>query len=113
MTALVTGSAGGIGGAIVGKLRAEGFDVQELDLVSGFDVSDPLPVSPVFGLIAARGSVSEAEMWRVFNMGCGFCAVVPAERATDAVALLDATHPGTAVIGAVSAEAGRIVHPAL
>ena len=40
MTALVTGSAGGIGQAIVAKLRAEGFDVKELDLVSGFDVSN-------------------------------------------------------------------------
>ena len=41
MTALVTGSAGGIGSAIVGKLRQEGFEVKELDLVNGFDVSDP------------------------------------------------------------------------
>ena len=41
MTALVTGAAGGIGSAIVTKLRAEGFDVKELDLVSGFDVTDP------------------------------------------------------------------------
>jgi NAD(P)-dependent dehydrogenase (short-subunit alcohol dehydrogenase family) len=41
MTALVTGSAGGIGSAIVRKLTAEGFDVTELDLVNGFDVSDP------------------------------------------------------------------------
>jgi NAD(P)-dependent dehydrogenase (short-subunit alcohol dehydrogenase family) len=41
VTALVTGSAGGIGSAIVKKLRAEGFDVKELDLVNGFDVSDP------------------------------------------------------------------------
>jgi NAD(P)-dependent dehydrogenase (short-subunit alcohol dehydrogenase family) len=38
--ALVTGSAGGIGGAIVAKLRSEGFHVQELDLVTGFDVTD-------------------------------------------------------------------------
>lgn len=41
MTALVTGSAGGIGSAIVSKLRSEGFEVQELDLVNGFDVTDP------------------------------------------------------------------------
>lgn len=41
MTALVTGSAGGIGSAIVSKLRSEGFEVRELDLVNGFDVSDP------------------------------------------------------------------------
>lgn len=41
MTALVTGAAGGIGKAITAKLRSEGFEVKELDLVSGFDVSDP------------------------------------------------------------------------
>jgi NAD(P)-dependent dehydrogenase (short-subunit alcohol dehydrogenase family) len=41
VTALVTGSAGGIGSAIVQKLRKEGFDVRELDLVNGFDVTDP------------------------------------------------------------------------
>ena len=41
MRALVTGAAGGIGRAIVGRLHAEGFEVEELDLVTGFDVSDP------------------------------------------------------------------------
>ncbi len=41
MKALVTGSAGGIGTAIVERLRAEGFEVEELDLVTGFDVTDP------------------------------------------------------------------------
>ena len=79
----------------------------------GFTVHAPLPVPPVFGLIAARGGVAPAEMWQVFNMGCGFCAVVPAERADEAVELLGASHPGTARIGTVTAEAGRIVHPAL
>jgi NAD(P)-dependent dehydrogenase (short-subunit alcohol dehydrogenase family) len=41
MTALVTGSAGGIGSAIVRKLTVEGFQVRELDVVDGFDVADP------------------------------------------------------------------------
>jgi NAD(P)-dependent dehydrogenase (short-subunit alcohol dehydrogenase family) len=41
VTALVTGSAGGIGSAIVRKLTAEGLDVKGLDLVDGFDVTDP------------------------------------------------------------------------
>jgi NAD(P)-dependent dehydrogenase (short-subunit alcohol dehydrogenase family) len=40
-TALVTGSAGGIGREIVERLEREGTEVQELDLVTGFDVSDP------------------------------------------------------------------------
>ena len=39
--ALVTGGASGIGAALVSRLRAEGFEVESLDLVTGFDVSDP------------------------------------------------------------------------
>jgi len=39
-TALVTGGASGIGAAIVEQLRAEGSDVEVLDLTDGFDVSD-------------------------------------------------------------------------
>ena len=41
-TAVVTGSAGGIGRAIVAALEAEGTSVRGLDLLDGFDVSDPL-----------------------------------------------------------------------
>jgi phosphoribosylformylglycinamidine cyclo-ligase len=34
---------------------------------------------PVFGLIRSLGGIPEDEMRRVFNLGVGFCAVVPAE----------------------------------
>ena len=37
----MTGGASGIGAALVSRLRADGFDVESLDLVTGFDVSDP------------------------------------------------------------------------
>ena len=40
-SALVTGAAGGIGRALVDLLEREGTQVLELDLVTGFDVSDP------------------------------------------------------------------------
>jgi NAD(P)-dependent dehydrogenase (short-subunit alcohol dehydrogenase family) len=39
--ALVTGGAGGIGRAIASRLSTEGYEVEPLDLVDGFDVSDP------------------------------------------------------------------------
>lgn len=41
MKALVTGGEGGIGRAIRARLEAEGYEVQSLDLVNGFDVTDP------------------------------------------------------------------------
>jgi phosphoribosylformylglycinamidine cyclo-ligase len=79
----------------------------------GFEVSEPLPVPPVFGLVRDQGAVSEAEMWEVFNMGCGFCAVVPAASAGEAAALLAARHPGTRRIGTVTDRAGRVEVPPL
>jgi len=74
----------------------------------GFALEAPLPVPPVFGLVQAHGQVSDAEMWSVFNMGCGFVAVVPEAAAEEAVALLAAHHPGSARIGSVTDAPGRI-----
>jgi phosphoribosylformylglycinamidine cyclo-ligase len=73
----------------------------------GFAIEEPLPAPPVFDLVARLGAVPAAEMWEVFNMGCGFVAVVPGERVDDAVALLGAHHPGTARMGTVTSDAGR------
>jgi phosphoribosylformylglycinamidine cyclo-ligase len=77
----------------------------------GFVVENPLPVPPVFELIARLGDVPPGEMWEVFNMGCGFCAVVPARDAGNAVKLLADRHPGSAVIGHVSDRAGLVQVP--
>ena len=40
MRALVTGGEGGIGRAIRARLELEGYEVESLDLVNGFDVTD-------------------------------------------------------------------------
>jgi phosphoribosylformylglycinamidine cyclo-ligase len=42
----------------------------------------------VFSWLAAQGPVEDAEMWRTFNCGVGMIAVVAAEVAEDALALL-------------------------
>ena len=60
----------------------------------GFAIEEPLPVPAICTLVAQHGDVPTAEMWDVFNMGCGFVALVPEERAADAVALLGAQPPG-------------------
>jgi phosphoribosylformylglycinamidine cyclo-ligase len=79
----------------------------------GYEITAPLPAPAIFDLIAERGGVSAAEMWEVFNMGCGFCAMVPADQASEAVAVLDGRHPGTAVIGRVTDNAGVVRVPTL
>ena len=47
-------------------------------------------------------------MDQVFNMGCGFVAIVAAEAAEDAAALLAAHHPGARRIGRVTDRAGVV-----
>jgi phosphoribosylformylglycinamidine cyclo-ligase len=77
----------------------------------GYEISEPLPPPPVFALIAGADGIEAAEMHDVFNMGCGFVCVVPADRAADAVAVLERHHPGTRPIGRVTAEAGTVTVP--
>jgi phosphoribosylformylglycinamidine cyclo-ligase len=82
-----------------------------LEAEVGYRIDSPLPVLPIFDLIAERSSTEPAEMHQVFNMGCGFCVVVPADQADDAVALLGQRHPGAAVIGFVTDRAGLVEVP--
>jgi phosphoribosylformylglycinamidine cyclo-ligase len=79
----------------------------------GFAIQEPLPVPGICTLVADVGDIPVAEMWGVFNMGCGFVALVPEDRVEDAVALLSARHPGSARIGTVTGEGGRVVAPGL
>ena len=92
------------GGGLQNLLRLGGDRV-------GFAIEAPLPVPPICTLVAELGDVPAAEMWDIFNMGCGFVALVPADRADDAVELLGNHHPGTARIGTVTGDGGRVTAP--
>jgi phosphoribosylformylglycinamidine cyclo-ligase len=74
----------------------------------GYRIDSPLPVPPILELISARGGIAPGEMQEVFNMGCGFCCVVPPESAQAAVSLLADRHPGAAVIGEVTDRGGVV-----
>src|SRR5215212_512262 len=82
-----------------------------LEAEVGYRIDTPLPVPPVFDLIADGASVPPEEMYEVFNMGCGFCVVVPETSVDAAVSLLSAGHPGAAVIGSVTDSAGVVELP--
>jgi phosphoribosylformylglycinamidine cyclo-ligase len=77
----------------------------------GYEISAPLPAPAIFQLVADAGEVGDAEMWEVFNMGCGMCVMVASARADDAAALLGRHHPGAAVIGRVTDLAGEVALP--
>jgi phosphoribosylformylglycinamidine cyclo-ligase len=93
-------------------ITGDGFlNLLRLEAEAGYLIDSPLPVTPVFEEIAERGGIEPAEMHEVFNMGCGFCCVVPADDADEAVSTLARRHPGTAVIGRTTTAVGVVELP--
>jgi phosphoribosylformylglycinamidine cyclo-ligase len=75
----------------------------------GYEIDEPLPPPPIFALIRERGGVSDEEMSEVFNLGCGFCAVVPASDEAPALELLQAHYPAARRIGRATEGPPRIL----
>ncbi len=90
-------------------ITGDGLDnLLRLEAEVGYEIDDPLSVPPVFDLIQELGQVSDDEMHRVFNMGCGFCCVVADADESQALELLRGHHPGARRIGRVT-DAARVV----
>lgn len=61
------------------------FNLNRVKSKVGF-VIDYLPEAPpIFSLLQTRGNVTDEEMFRVYNMGIGFCVVLPQEEAEAAI----------------------------
>jgi phosphoribosylformylglycinamidine cyclo-ligase len=82
-----------------------------LNEAAGYEIDDPLPAHPVFGLIAELGSIPPAQMHEVFNMGTGFVCVVAAEGADRALDILRPHYAAARRIGHVIDRAGTVVLP--
>jgi phosphoribosylformylglycinamidine cyclo-ligase len=67
------------------------------------------PPPPIFTLIAEAGKVPAATMYATFNMGTGFCAVVPPAKQQAAIAALKSAGEEPARVGWVTARPGRTV----
>ena len=89
------------------NITGDGFlNLPRITAPVGFNL-DALPEpQPIFGLIQRLGRVPAPEMYRVFNMGIGFCLIVPDDpAAVRAVADTFAAHRlTTQVIGKVVAD---------
>jgi phosphoribosylformylglycinamidine cyclo-ligase len=93
-------------------ITGDGFlNLLRLEAQAGYRIDAPLPVPPVFVHIAERGGVNDAELYEVFNMGCGFCVVVSRDDVEPALELLGRHHPGSALIGQTTTATGVVELP--
>jgi phosphoribosylformylglycinamidine cyclo-ligase len=61
-------------------VTSDGFlNLRRVNAPVGFEIEYLPAAPPIFDLIKARGAVADAEMFRVYNMGIGFCVVCPPE----------------------------------
>jgi phosphoribosylformylglycinamidine cyclo-ligase len=67
------------------------------------------PPPPVFALIAEAGQIPAATMYATFNMGTGFCVVVPPAQEHAAMAALESAGEEPARVGRVTGHPGRTV----
>jgi phosphoribosylformylglycinamidine cyclo-ligase len=82
-----------------------------LEAKVGYEISEPLPVSPIFKLIQEHGSVGNDEMREVFNLGCGFCCVVASHAEEQALELFRRHYQGARRIGQVTDRSGEVGYP--
>ena len=81
-------------------VTGDGFlNLTRVEAAVGFVVDRLLPVPPIFDLIQHHGDVPDAEMFRVYNMGVGFCVVVDPGDAARVVQLAMQHGKRAAVIG--------------
>jgi phosphoribosylformylglycinamidine cyclo-ligase len=62
----------------------------------GFEIESPMRPQAIFNVLQRLGGVSDQEMYQIFNMGMGFCLVVP-DRQADAV--VKAAGKGARIVG--------------
>ena len=67
-----------------------------------------MPVLPIFKLIAARGEISEHDMFNTFNMGIGMILALPADQAQQALSVLADAGESAYAIGEVVAGADGV-----
>ena len=91
-------------------ITSDGFlNLTRIDAQVGMRI-DALPTPPaIFTVLQQLGGIEDAEMYRVFNMGIGFCVIVPAQHEARALAILGAHGKACQRIGTVVDDADERV----
>jgi phosphoribosylformylglycinamidine cyclo-ligase len=84
-------------------------NLQRVASETGYVIDNPLPAHPVFSLIQESGNIDIAEMFRVFNMGTGFCVVCTASDAAGVEQIAREHNRRAAIIGYSVRDAKRRV----
>src|SRR6266571_607317 len=96
-------------------VTSDGFlNLARIEANVGFRLDDLPEPQPIFGLIRRTGSIPAREMYRVFNMGIGFCLILKNDASIISAVkqTFEASHFETHIIGAVIAdERKRVVLP--
>jgi len=72
-------------------ITGDGFlNLSRVGAAVGFVIDQLPPVPPIFSLMQQLGRVRDEEMFRVFNMGVGFCMIVPAHAAERVISMVHA-----------------------
>ncbi|RJU86983.1 MAG: phosphoribosylformylglycinamidine cyclo-ligase [Candidatus Poseidoniales archaeon] len=76
----------------------------------GWNIGSPLPILPEFDWIQQNGNVTDREMHRTFNMGCGMIIAVDSSVADSVCTWLSERMPGCAIIGEVVDNGHKVTH---
>jgi phosphoribosylformylglycinamidine cyclo-ligase len=75
----------------------------------GYTIEQLPPAPPIFHLMQRLGKVPDEEMFRVFNMGVGFCVVIPAEDSERAISICKSHGREAFTLGRVVSEPKGVI----
>lgn len=93
----IKGMANITGGGLPGNLPRILPNGLQAEIIAG-----SWPILPIFKIIEELGDVRNEEMYRAFNMGIGFCLVLPEEEAEEAVKYFNGKDCSAYRIGKIS-----------
>ena len=90
-------------------ITSDGFaNLCRLDAQVGFRIDELPRIPSIFELIRRHGDIDDSEMYRVFNMGVGFVAIVDEQDLEPALTSITGSGYGTIRIGTVTDETGVV-----